>query len=90
MTWLSQQDRDEMASWQEASRWERGRVNGSFVKISITVAAQYPKMPYDITLDLPRPMRDSEALEYAASIGHPKERVRGFYASNGSFWRNED
>lgn len=90
MTWLSQQDRDEMAGWQAASRIERARINGTFVKICIYVDAQYPKVPSELKLDLPRAMRDSEALEYAASIGHPKERVRGFYASNGSYWRNED
>lgn len=90
MTWLSQQDRDDMEAIKAAGRFSRAQANGSFVKISVRVAMEYPKVPYDIKLDLPRPMRDSEALEYAASIGHPKSRVRGFYTASGSFFSNED
>jgi len=88
MTWLSQQDRDEVASWQATSSLERARIDGSFLKVCIRVDAQYPKTPAELKLDLPRPMREAEALEYAASIGHPKHRVSGFYALNGSYWQN--
>lgn len=87
MAWLTPEDhaynkRAEQSAKESFARASHGR---RLVKVCVTLHKQYPHPTERRTLDLPKPMTESEAYSYLDTIAHDKSNVSGFYCDQGFY-----